>query len=51
MVPPLTTIRRPPLEIGEAAGRALVQLMQGQSVTLPNFRSTLMIRESVIRRM
>ena len=51
MVPPLTTIRRPPLEIGEAAGRALVQLMQGQSVTLPKFQSTLMIRESVIRRM
>jgi LacI family transcriptional regulator len=50
MTPPLTTIRRTPLEIGEAAGRALVDLMQGKTVTLPKFPSTLMIRESVIRR-
>jgi len=50
MVPPLTSIRRTPLEIGEAAGQALVNLMQGKSVKLPKFQSTLMIRESVIRR-
>ena len=50
MVPPLTTIRRPPLEIGEAAGIALIDLIQGKSVTIPKFQSTLMIRESVIRR-
>lgn len=50
MVPPLTTIRRPPLEIGEVAGQALVSLIQGKSVTLPKFQSKLMIRESVIRR-
>ncbi len=51
MVPPLTSIRRTPLEIGEAAGRALVDLMQGKSIVLPEFPSTLMIRESVIRRL
>jgi LacI family transcriptional regulator len=51
MVPPLTTIRRPPLEIGEAAGKALINLIQGKSVTIPKFQSTLMIRESVIRRL
>jgi len=50
MIPPLTTIRRPPLEIGEATGEALVNLIQGQSITLPKFQSTLIIRESVIRR-
>lgn len=50
MVPPLTTIRRPPLEIGEAAGKALIDLIQGKSVTIPRFQSTLMIRDSVIRR-
>ncbi len=50
MLPPLTTIRRPPLEIGEASGKALIQLMQGQPLDLPKFQSTLMIRESVIRR-
>jgi LacI family transcriptional regulator len=50
MVRPLSTIRRPSLEIGEAAGQVLIQLMKGQSITLPEFKSTLMIRESVIRR-
>lgn len=50
MVPPLTSVRRPPLEIGEAAGQALLNLMQGKPVALPKFQSTLMIRESVIRR-
>lgn len=50
-VPPLTTMRRPPLEIGEAAGRALVHLMQGQPFTLPQFESTLVVRESVFRRL
>ncbi len=51
MVPPLTSIRRPPLEIGETVGRALIDLMQGKSITLPKFQSTLVIRESVIRRL
>lgn len=51
MIPPLTSIRRPPLEIGETAGKALIDRMQGKSVTLPKFRSTLMIRESVSRRL
>jgi LacI family transcriptional regulator len=50
MVPPLTTIRRPPLEIGEAAGKALIDLMQDKPIEIPKFQSTLMIRESVIRR-
>jgi LacI family transcriptional regulator len=50
MIPPLTSIRRPPLEIGEATGQALVNLIQGQSITLPKFQSALIIRESVIRR-
>jgi LacI family transcriptional regulator len=50
MIPPLTSVRRPPLEIGEAAGQAMVNLIQGQPISLPKFQSTLMIRESVIRR-
>lgn len=50
MVPPLTSIRRPPLEIGEAAGRALIYLIQGKSISLPKFQSSLVIRESVSRR-
>ena len=51
MIPPLTSVRRPPLEIGEAVGQALVQLLQGKSVTLPKFQSKLIIRELVIRRL
>lgn len=51
MIPPLTSIRRPPLEIGETAGKTLVNILQGKSVTLPNFRSKLIIRESVSRRL
>lgn len=50
MIPPLTTIRRPPLEIGEKAGKALIQLIQGKSIQFPDFKSTLVIRESVQRR-
>jgi DNA-binding LacI/PurR family transcriptional regulator len=50
MIPPLTSIRRPPLEIGETAGKALVSMLQGKSVTLPKFQSKLIIRESVTRR-
>jgi len=50
MVPPLSTIRRTPLEIGEAAGEALLQLMKGIPPQLPKFQSELMVRESVIRR-
>ena len=50
MVPPLSTIRRTPLEIGEAAGEALMQLIKGKSPHLPKFCSELMVRESVIRK-
>jgi len=50
MIPPLTSVRRTPLEIGEAAGRGLLQLMSGNPVVFPEFHSTLMIRESVVRR-
>jgi LacI family transcriptional regulator len=51
MIPPLTTIQRQPLDIGEAAGQGLLQLMQGKPIALPNFKSKLIIRESVIRRL
>ena len=50
MVPPLSTIRRTPLEIGEAVGEALIQLIKGKSPQIPKFSSKLMVRESVIRR-
>jgi LacI family transcriptional regulator len=51
MIPPLTSIRRPPLEIGETAGKALVNMLKGKPFTLPEFQSKLIIRESVSRRL
>jgi LacI family transcriptional regulator len=50
MIPPLTSVRRPPLEIGETAAKALVNMLKGKPVTLPEFQSKLIIRESVSRR-
>lgn len=51
MIPPLTTIRRPPLEIGEQAGAAMIQLIQGKPIQLSGCESTLVMRESVNRRL
>jgi LacI family gluconate utilization system Gnt-I transcriptional repressor len=48
MVPPLTTVRTPRAEIGQAAGQMLVALMQGETVASPciNLGYTLQIRNS-----
>ena len=51
MIPPLTTIRRPPLDIGEQAGKAMIQLIKGKAIQLSGCESSLMIRESVNRRL
>lgn len=50
MVPPLTSVRRPPLEIGEAVAKALLSLMRGEVLIMPGFKSTISMRESVSRR-
>lgn len=48
MLPPLTTVRTPRAEIGQAAGQMLVALMQGETVATPciNLGYTLQLRES-----
>lgn len=48
MLPPLTTVRTPRAEIGQAAGQMLVALMQGETVATPciNLGYTLQIRQS-----
>ena len=48
MLPPLTTVRTPRAEIGQAAGQMLVSLMQGQPVATPciNLGYTLQLRDS-----
>lgn len=51
MIPPLTTIQRSPLEIGEKACKALLNLIQNKPIELPKYESKLIIRESVVRRL
>jgi LacI family transcriptional regulator len=49
MTPPLTTMRQPGVEMGEAAALALLQLLKNDPVELPAFQAKLIIRESVLR--
>lgn len=51
MIPPLTTMQRSPLEMGEKACKALLNLIQDQPFILPKHESKLVIRESVTRRL
>lgn len=50
MVPPLTTARQPSVEMGQAAAQAILDLMNGNTPTLPRFQANLIVRESVSRR-
>lgn len=50
MVPPLTTVRQPAVEIGRAAVRAILDLLQHKQPTLRPFDGELIARESVARR-
>lgn len=49
MLPPLTTIRQPAIEIGIGAVQALLARLDGISKPLPAFSATLIARESVTR--
>jgi LacI family transcriptional regulator len=51
MIPPLTTMQRSPLEMGEKACKALLNLIQKKPFVLPKHESKLVIRESVVRRL
>jgi LacI family transcriptional regulator len=51
MIPPLTTMQRSPLEIGEKAAKALLNLIQNEPMELPKHESKLVVRESVTRRL
>lgn len=50
MVPPLTTMRQPDVEIGQAAVAAILDMLQGKKPDLPVFETELVVRESVARR-
>jgi LacI family transcriptional regulator len=49
MVPPLTTMRQPDTEIGQAAARAILDMLQKKQPDLPLFETELIVRESVAR--
>ncbi|MBK9050403.1 MAG: substrate-binding domain-containing protein [Chloroflexi bacterium] len=49
MIPPLTTVRQPAIELGHAAAQAILAFINGQTPTLTPFDTELIIRESVAR--
>jgi LacI family transcriptional regulator len=49
MIPPLTTVHFPAVEMGQIAARAILDLLKGKSFTPPTFEAELVIRESVAR--
>ena len=50
LTPPLTTMRQPAIEMGQAAAPALIDLINGKQQTFDVFQAELVVRESVARR-
>lgn len=50
LTPPLTTVRQPAVELGQAAAQALIDLINGNHRPNDTFHTELIIRESVARR-
>ena len=49
VTPPLTTVRQPGLELGEAAGRSMIGILDNVPYDLPELTTELIIRESVAK--
>ncbi|WP_420628147.1 LacI family DNA-binding transcriptional regulator [Candidatus Leptofilum sp.] len=49
MVPPLTTVRQPSVQMGQEAAQAMLSLINGELPELAQFHGELIIRESVAR--
>ncbi len=49
MTPPLTTVRQPAAEMGQAAGVALIKLLKSEPYELPKLNAELQVRESVAK--
>ncbi|MFN8496083.1 MAG: substrate-binding domain-containing protein [Caldilineaceae bacterium] len=47
MIPPLTTMKQPTSEMGEAAAQAILQLLKGNTPVIPRFTAPMVLRESV----
>jgi LacI family transcriptional regulator len=50
MIPPLTTIRQPAYHMGSVAAQAILALLEGRQLHIPQFPLELIVRESVARR-
>lgn len=48
--PPLTTVRQPAYDLGKIAGEAILQMIQGQKVSLPTVPLQVIVRESTLRK-
>lgn len=51
VTPPLTTVRQPADQMGEAAANAMLKLIEKKPFELPPFEANLVFRESVTRRL
>lgn len=51
MVPPLTTMRQPALDMGRVAAQAVLDVLNRKKLSLPLFKAELIVRESVTRRL
>ncbi len=49
MVPPLTTVRQPSVQMGQEAAKAMLAMLAGREPVLPVFEGELIVRESVAR--
>ncbi|MEJ2746391.1 MAG: substrate-binding domain-containing protein, partial [Anaerolineae bacterium] len=49
MVPPLTTVRQPSVQMGQVAAQAVLSLIGGEPPDMPLFQGELIVRESVAR--
>ncbi|MEM9367720.1 MAG: substrate-binding domain-containing protein, partial [Planctomycetota bacterium] len=49
LTPPLTTVRQPAVEMGQAAATALIRLMQEEPASVPPMKACLIARETVSR--
>jgi LacI family transcriptional regulator len=49
LTPPLTTVRQPAVELGQAAAQAIIDLINGSQQSFAPFHTELIIRESVAR--
>jgi LacI family transcriptional regulator len=48
--PPLTTVRQPVYDMGRIAGEAMLRMIEGKDVKLPDLPLQLIVRESTARR-